>query len=188
MNKRSLREYRCWLAMKSRCYSPSNIKGYYKKDNIQVCDRWKNSFENFMKDMGEIPGENYSIERIDVTKDYCPENCKWIPMNEQPINRRNCFFFTYNGETKNLKEWSRVLNINYDTLRGRVIRRNIPFEIAINQSNFDNRVNLNGELHTVTEWCEIKKLNSGDVFSRIHRGWSKEKALTYKTEEIKKEK
>lgn len=138
MNKKTLREYRIWRGMKARCYAPSCKKGYYKQDNIQVCDRWKNSFENFMEDMGALPGDDYSIERIDVHKDYCPENCKWIPIKEQPINRRNCFFFTYNGETKNLKEWSRVLNINYDTLRGRVIRRNIPFEEAIKLRKGEN--------------------------------------------------
>ena len=88
-HKKALKEYRIWKAMKSRCYSPSQTNGYYKKDNIQVCERWRNSFENFIEDMGMMPDENYSIERIDYTKDYCPENCKWILQTEQPKNRRN---------------------------------------------------------------------------------------------------
>ena len=62
------------------------IKGYYKKDSIQVCERWKNSFENFIEDMGMMPSEEYSIERIDYNKDYCPENCKWILQKEQSKN------------------------------------------------------------------------------------------------------
>lgn len=130
MNKKSMKEYRIWRAMKARCYAPSQTKGYYKEDNIKVCDRWKNSFENFLKDMGKIPGESYSIERIDYHKDYCPENCKWIPRNEQQKNRRNVPLYTYNGETKCLAEWVRVLGLNKDRIRGR-IRNGMSFEKAI---------------------------------------------------------
>ena len=177
MNKRNLKEYRIWKAMKSRCNAPCYKDSYYQKDGIKVCPEWDNSFEQFLSDMGEIPGEEYSIERIDVRGDYCPENCKWIPMKEQPVNRRTTLWFTHNGETKSLKEWSRVFGINYDTLRARVIRKNIPFEIAIDESNFDRTVEIDGEKHTVTEWCNIKNINAGDVFSRINRGWSKEDAI-----------
>lgn len=178
MNKKSLKEYRIWRAMKARCYAPCYKDSYYQKDGIKVCEQWKNNFEQFLKDMGNIPGENYSIERIDVHKDYCPENCKWIPMVEQPINRRTTLYYTYNGKTLSLKEWSREVGIKYDTLRARVVRRHIPFEIAIKNENFDTTVLLNGERHTVTEWCKIKNLNAGIIFSRINRGWSKVKALT----------
>lgn len=105
MNKKALKEYRIWAAMKSRCYSPSNKNmGYYQLDNIKVCDRWKNSYENFIADMGKIPSDDYSIERIDYTKDYCPENCKWILKTEQSKNRRNSKVYTYNGKTMILKD------------------------------------------------------------------------------------
>lgn len=130
MDKRCLKEFRIWKAMKSRCYSPSQTKGYYKKFGITVCDRWLHDFEQFMKDMGPIPGDDYSIERIDVHANYCPENCRWIPMRDQPKNRSNSIFITHDGKTMCLKDWSRVLNINYSTLIKR-IHRGIPFETAI---------------------------------------------------------
>ena len=177
MNRKNLKEYRIWKAMKSRCSSKCYKDSYYQKEGIKVCEEWKNSFEQFLEDMGKIPGDDYSIERIDIRKDYCPENCKWIPMRDQPINRRNTLWYAHDGETLTLKEWSRRLGINYDTLRARVVRRNIPFEIAINESNFDKTVEIDGERHTVTEWCRIKKINSGDVLSRINRGWSKVDAI-----------
>lgn len=178
MNRKQMKEYRIWKAMKSRCNSNCYKDSYYQKDRIKVCDRWVNNFEQFLNDMGKIPGDDYSIERIDIKKDYCPENCKWIPMKDQPINRRTTLWFTYNGKTLTLKEWSRQSGIKYDTLRSRVVRRNIPFEIAIDNDNFDKTVEINGERHTVTEWCKIKNIKSGDVFSRIHRGWSKIDAIT----------
>lgn len=122
MNKRTMKEYRIWKAMKSRCYAPSQNKGYYKKDHIQVCDRWKHNFDAFLADMGPIPSDDYSIERIDVSKDYCPENCKWIPMRDQPKNRRNSKMYTINGETACLKDWARRFGIKYTTLYAGVTR------------------------------------------------------------------
>lgn len=178
MNKKNLKEYRIWKAMKSRCYSPSQANSYYQKEGIKVCDEWLHDFNKFLQDMGPIPSQEHSIERKDIKLGYCKENCEWIHIKKQSLNRRNSRMYTHDGQTHCLKEWSRILGINYDTLRSRVIKNGIPFEIAIIQSNFDKRVEMNGELHTVSEWCRILGLNAGDVFSRIHRGWDKEKALT----------
>ena len=116
MNKKSMKEYRIWKAMKARCYAPSQNKGYYKEHNIKVCDRWLHSFDNFIADMGAIPGKDYSIERIDVYGDYEPSNCKWIPQREQPKNRTNSIMLTYKGERICLKEASRRIGIKYTTL------------------------------------------------------------------------
>lgn len=131
MNKKTMKEYRIWKAMKSRCYAPSQNKGYYKQFGIKVCDRWLHDFDAFLSDMGRIPSDEYSIERIDVKGDYCPENCKWIPQREQAKNRSNSLFFTYNGMTKCLKDWARYFGIKYPTLYQRIARDNKPFEIAI---------------------------------------------------------
>ena len=117
--------------MKARCYSPSQTKGYYKAHNITVCDEWKNNFDQFMRDMGPIPGADYSIERIDNYKGYFPSNCKWIPMKDQAKNRTSCRIFTMNGETHNLKDWSRIYKIKYTTLYSRVYRYGMSFEDAI---------------------------------------------------------
>lgn len=184
MDKKSIKEYRIWKAMKSRCYSPSCHKqGYYQKDNIKVCDRWLHSFENFLEDMGKMPGENYSIERIDYNKDYCPENCKWILQSEQSKNRRNVLIYTYDGKTMILKDWARYFGINYSTLHKR-IKKGVPFEQAINSDCYNRLVEINGEKKTVSEWCDFYNLNKGDVFSRIHRGWSKEDALLKSQQDI----
>lgn len=93
MNKKDLKEYRIWRAMKARCNAPCYADSYYQRDRIKVCPEWEHSFETFLRDMGPIPGDDYSIERIDVLKGYCKANCKWIPMREQPVNRRTTLFF-----------------------------------------------------------------------------------------------
>ena len=125
-------DYCIWMKMKSRCFNP-NDKSYpnYGGRGISVCNRWKNSFEDFISDMGWRPDKNYSIERIDYNGDYCPENCRWIYKSEQSKNTRRIKFVEYNGVWFCLSDICRILNLPYSTMRHRVYDLNIPFEEAI---------------------------------------------------------
>lgn len=110
---RNNRTYKTWVEMKMRCLNPTNhaYKDYGAR-GITVCDRWNNSFEEFLSDMGERP-HGKSLDRIDNNKGYCPENCRWATPKEQCNNRRSNFLMTLNGETKSLTEWGRYLDIPY---------------------------------------------------------------------------
>jgi len=82
-------EYTAWCSMKRRCSNPSEQDKYlYKERGIKVCDRWLNSFENFLEDMGTRPSDKHSIDRIDVNGDYEPTNCRWADQSTQAINQR----------------------------------------------------------------------------------------------------
>lgn len=112
--------YGTWGHIRSRCYSKRN-KRYsdYGGRGIKVCARWQD-FANFAADMGEPPGQNYSIERIDNDGDYTPDNCKWIPMVDQSANRRNCIMIDYDGKLQNLAAHCRDLGLPYDTIKRRI--------------------------------------------------------------------
>ena len=55
--------------------------------SFTVCDRWLNSFENFLADMGRRPSVNYSIDRIKNDGNYEPGNCRWATAKEQRNNQ-----------------------------------------------------------------------------------------------------
>lgn len=83
------KEYRAWASMKRRCYN-HNVEKYehYGGRGITVCDRWKDSFVNFLDDMGRCP-EGLSLDRINNDGHYEPGNCKWSTQFEQIHNRRS---------------------------------------------------------------------------------------------------
>ena len=179
MNKKTMKEYRVWRGMKSRCYSPSQKRGYYKADHIKVCERWRNSFEAFLEDMGMMPDDTYSIERIDVNGDYCPENCKWIPQRDQPKNRRNCLVFTHDGKTMCLKDWARFFGIKYTTFHKWIHRQNMSFDECLKKINANKAKTPEGMFE-----LEIPNdLKMVDDAIRDHYGIRIKKAQTKKQKE-----
>ena len=83
-----LRTYKAYHNMKSRCISDQPmIYPYYKAKGIVVCDRWLESFDNFVEDMGYCGEDGFTLDRIDSSKNYTKENCRWASTMLQGLNR-----------------------------------------------------------------------------------------------------
>jgi hypothetical protein len=112
--------YRSWRDMKKRCYNPhaKEFKRYGGR-GIKVCDRWKNSFENFLADMGKKP-VGLELERKNNDGSYEPGNCRWATHKEQARNRRDTRWITFNGQTKSLAQWGEEMGIKPITIHHRL--------------------------------------------------------------------
>lgn len=118
--RKPAREYRAWWDMRRRTTGVKRSDyRYYGGRGIKVCDRWFNSYEAFLKDMGRCP-EGYTIERIDNNGNYEPSNCRWASRKEQASNRRNTKTITFEGRTQAISAWSDDTGISYDTLHQRL--------------------------------------------------------------------
>lgn len=129
------RLYREWASIKRRCYTVSD-KSYqdYGARGIRMCEEWKSSFESFMEwALNNGYDDSLTIERVNVDEGYSPDNCTWIPWEQQQGNRRNCYAFEYNGEIKNLAEWCRELNLPYSLIHNRITKLGWSFEKAIKE-------------------------------------------------------
>lgn len=82
-------EYRTWTAIKNRCSNPTNpAYRNYGGRGIRVCERWENSFERFLADVGRCP-PGLTLDREDNDGGYDPDNCRWATPLEQRHNRRD---------------------------------------------------------------------------------------------------
>ena len=126
----STREYRIWLGMRRRCNNPRFPKyEYYGGRGIRVCDRWANSFEAFLADMGDAP-PGTSIDRIDSNGNYEPTNCRLASSDTQARNRRGVRLISLRGETHSISEWAEVVGVHKGVISAR-IRSGWPLEEAV---------------------------------------------------------
>lgn len=117
--------YMIWNGMKFRCYNKKSIDYYrYGGRGITICDEWLDDY-NIFKEWALLNGykEGLSLERIDFNLNYCPENCKWIPTNEQAKNTSRNVFITVNNETHIETEWAKIFNYNYFPRTSSLIKR-----------------------------------------------------------------
>jgi hypothetical protein len=87
--KSHLDYHKVWVSMKLRCLNRNHHAfSSYGGRGITVCDRWLDSYDSFIRDMGPRPSHKHSIDRIDVNGNYEPSNCRWATATDQVRNRR----------------------------------------------------------------------------------------------------
>lgn len=112
--------YAVWSTMIQRCTNPNNKKFYrYGGRGIMICQRWRESFQAFLQDMGEPPA-GHSLDRINNDGNYEPGNCRWAPTETQARNRSNNRLLMFKGKTQTIIEWAKELGIARNTIQTRL--------------------------------------------------------------------
>lgn len=136
-------EFRVWLGMIERCTNSecASWEGYGGR-GVVVCDRWRNSMEHFVSDVGQRPSPKHSIDRINNNGNYSCGHCEQCLANGWPMN---CRWATAKQQSRNMRT--------------------------------NHLVTIESETHCIAEWCDIKGISAGTVYSRVKYGWSIEKAI-----------
>lgn len=125
-------EYEIWRGMKRRCrrVKASDYPAYGGR-GIQVCERWKSSFNAFFEDMGPRPSPDHQLDRFpNQDGNYEPGNCRWATRAEQNRNRKDNRMITFRGETLCLADWAKRFGMRKGTLFER-LRRGLSVEEAL---------------------------------------------------------
>lgn len=159
------RLYKIYDGMKQRCTNPNYPRSKdYMGRGITICEEWMKSYQSFKRwALNNGYSEELSIDRIENKKGYSPDNCRWVTITEQTNNRSTNTKYAFNGKTHTLSEWSKIYNLNYDTVltrfangkRGNELFK--PTGCIKNDSNFE----------------DIKYSDSTLM------GWSKKKLILY---------
>lgn len=114
------RTYSIWRSVRARCVNPKHraFRDYGAR-GITICDRWL-KFDNFVADMGPVPDETMSIDRIDNARGYDPGNCRWATKQQQGANRSNNFRIAHDGLSLTSAEWSTKTGISQSLIWHRI--------------------------------------------------------------------
>lgn len=169
-------EYNAWCNMKARCYNKKHpeYKNYGER-GIRVCNRWVNSFEHFISDMGIRPSSEHSLDRHpDSDGNYLPNNCRWATDKQQCRNKRigGNILITINNETKCLSEWAEASKLSRGTISWR-LEHKWPSERLL-----ETPLESIGQKHPMSKLTEEqvveikKKLKNGNTLMSIAKEYN----------------
>ena len=165
-------EHNVWAQMKQRCFNP-NHKRYldWGGRGITICDRWKNSFNNFLADMGSRPTAKHSIDRIDNDGDYCPDNCRWATKAEQDNNRRSNRFITIDDDTLTIAQWENKMGFNKNVIQNRLNMGWSEYDAVMTPVQI-KLIAIGNETYTIAQWENKMGYGKNVIQGRLNLGWS----------------
>lgn len=120
------RVFHIWANMVNRCTN-SNLPRYkdYGGRGINICDEWlgKDGASNFINwALRNGYSDKLTLDRIDNSKGYSPDNCRWITIKLQQRNKRTNRLLEFDGETHCIAEWADILGISAGSIKTRLYR------------------------------------------------------------------
>jgi len=187
MSRKQERLYGIWKGIKVRTHNTHHKDyKYCGAKGITICDEWDKSYEAF-KEWALNNGyrDDLTIDRIDNSGNYCPENCRWADLYTQANNKSNNHLITYNGKTQNMTQWAREIGVRRELIKDR-LKSGWSVEDALTKRKCelwerkDNRLlTYDGKTMTVSQWAKEIGVNRSTLSHRINeRGWTVERALT----------
>lgn len=130
------RIYRIWGKIKDRCLNKKcRDYPYYGGRGITIFTEWEKSFQSFYNwSIKNGYKDNLTIDRIDVNGNYEPSNCRWATWIQQENNKRTTIFVEYKGKKQSISDWCRELNLNYNTVKSRLLFRKWTPEKALTKT------------------------------------------------------
>ncbi len=172
-NKRDPKEYSSWKSIKRRCFD-TKFKSYknYGGRGIKICERWENSFLNFITDMGMMPHPSCSIDRIDNDGNYEPNNCRWATRIKQANNKSNNVFLEWNGEKKTVAEWSRSTNIPIVAIRERLKKWSIEKTLSTplkSNNKIIKKIKFGNKSLSMYEWEKVLSIDRSTIYRKLQK-------------------
>lgn len=115
--------YNSWRSMVTRCRGTAGeeSKKKYRDKGITVCEKWL-KFIGFYEDMYPSYIEGLTIDRIDNSKGYYKENCRWATISQQAYNKTNTVVLEFNGVVYTMDEAAEFIGISKTKLRNHYYR------------------------------------------------------------------
>lgn len=131
-----------------RCRTDKTCEAYkdYRENGIKVCEEWsgKSGFINFYKwSMENGYSDDLTLDRIDGSKGYCKENCRWVNWKVQANNTNRNRMITYNGKTQTMSQWADELGIPYQRLNSRINTAKMSLDDAFRTTKMTNSTRKN---------------------------------------------
>jgi len=174
--------YNRWSNMKGRCLNPKNSNyPNYGGRGIVVCDRWVNSFPNYLADVGYPPPGKWALGRIDNQKGYEPGNVRWETYTQNARNTRHNKFVTIDGKTRCVTEWLKDIGLTEGAYKYR-IKAGWTTKKALSLAPFamkrEPTCTLNGTTLTFRQWAQKAGVHPRTFYQRRRAGWPIDRALT----------
>lgn len=177
--------YRVWISMKTRCYNKKHQNyRWYGGKGIRIDAKWK-KFSQFYEHMGDCPA-GMTIDRIDPSKGYSKENCRWANSQQQARSRTDNRWIEFNGKLQIVQDWAIELGIPSKRILTRLnagwplerVLAAVKFPALIGGRKNIRRLTFNGKTQTLKQWDEELGFASGRIYKRIRMGWPIEKVLS----------
>lgn len=146
---------------------------------LPVEDKWLESFECFVEDVGLRPKKNHTLGRIDNNSGYVVGNVRWATPKTQARNRSNTLKVIYKGKERVLVELCEELGVDYELVRGR-LKVGMDLEKALTTHKRHNwtKIKVDGKTVRLREYCEMRGASYQLVRDRLRWGWCLDRAIT----------